>query len=125
MTNDIATAKKWTEFVAGRPEFSAGRLLLEQFEMGEITDICGCGCNSYSMKPADNVSVPPLVPPGEGGGASFLMEFESVEPNGTLEFILHTDSAGNLDGMDVHFNANSEPVPEMPYHVHGQLSRKA
>lgn len=131
MTNSIATARKWTEFVASRPEFSPGNRLLEQFEFGDITDICPCGCNSFSIKLPAEAGILPLVPPSVNGGASFLMEFEAIEPKGTLEFIVYTDTAGNLDGLDVHFNANTEPVPEglriakQPYHVYGPLARKA
>jgi hypothetical protein len=131
MTNDIATARKWTEFVARRPEFSPGIRLVEQFELGDITDLCPCGCNSFSIKLPTDTAVSPLVPPSENGGASFVIEFEAIEPKGTLEFIVYTDPAGNFDGLDVHFNANTEPVPQdlriakEPYHVYGPLARKA
>jgi hypothetical protein len=45
-----------------------------------------------------------------------------------LEFILFVDAKGNFDGLDVHFNGNTEPMPESvafsepPYHVYGILA---
>jgi len=129
--NDSATARKWIEFVASRPEFSAGEALLGQFENGRITRICSCGCNSFDFSIEVNAVVPQLASEGGKAGAAFSMEVETMQPNGVLEFVLFTDVAGNLAGLDVHFNANSEPVSESvrlaakPFHAYGELATNA
>lgn len=129
--NNGATARKWIEFVARRPEFSAGEALLEQFENGRLTRVCGCGCNSFDFSIAANAVVPQLASKGQSAGASFTMEVETMQPSGVLGFVLFTDAMGNLAGLDVHFNANSEPVPEnvqlvaKPFHAYGELATNA
>ncbi len=61
----------------------------------------------------------------------FLAEFPVEQPPGaSLEFIVYADAKGNFDGLDVHLNGNTEPIPEqlvvseVPYHVYGILARK-
>jgi hypothetical protein len=48
--NDAATARHWTEFLAGRKEITGSERLLQHFNVGTITRICDCGCSSYDIK---------------------------------------------------------------------------
>lgn len=127
MSNSAEIARKWTRFIAGRPEFREGQRLLEQFEAGNISRLCDCGCNSYDISVAA-AGIPPLARPSERGGLAFQAEFECAEPRGTVSFLLFVDAPGNLAALDVNFSGNTEPMPasprlvEPPFHVSGELS---
>jgi hypothetical protein len=130
MKNSIDTAARWTKFIAERPEFICGNALISQFGAGKITRLCECGCNSFNIELTRNVNTTPMVSPTNGGRAVFFIEFATAEPMGSLELIVFADAQGNWDGIDVHFNGNTEPMPdnfvvvEPPYHVHGVLARE-
>ena len=131
MNNSDALALKWTEFVASRPEFSCGDLLVRHFSAGDITRLCDCGCNSYDVNVRHNSDLPPLVPPSEKGGCAFELEFNTDEWGKTVSFTLFVDKDGYLAGLDVDYCANTFAMPENPqlseppFHVRGVLSSEA
>jgi hypothetical protein len=130
MSNVAETAARWATFIAGRPEFLAGEALLTQFRAGTITRLCDCGCNSFNLELGPNSGTTQIAPPSEKGQVVFLTEFTTADPSGSLEFIVYADAQGNFEGLDVHFNGNTEPIPETftlsetPYHVYGILAHK-
>lgn len=129
MNNSPETAKTWVEFIAAREEFSCGEKLRAQFSKATLTHFCECGCQSFNAEVSDSSQAEPIAPPSERGGLAFMLEFKTSNPEGSLEFIVYADKSGNFDGMDVHFNGNSDPAPEAfeieepPYHVYGILAR--
>ena len=131
MKNTLSLAHAWTEFVAARPEFKCAEALLQQFNAGDITRLCDCGCNSYEFKLHPGANVPSLAPPVERCGCVFELEFQTEEWGKTVSFSLFLDSDGNLSGLDVEYCANSFPMPESPrlseppFHVHGMLAHEA
>ena len=124
-------ARRWTEFVARRPEFQPGQRLLEQFEVGDVVRLCDCGCNSYEFKLREGSAVAPLTSPAERGGCAFTLEFATAEEGKTVGVLVHVDAAGNLSGIDVDYCANSFPMPESPklieppFHVSGHMANAA
>ena len=128
MKNSAALALKWTEFVASRPEFQCGDLLLRQFSAGQITRLCECGCNSYDIKVRRDTDLPPLTPPSERGGFAFQLEFNIDEWGKTVGLTLFVDGDGYLAGIDVDHCGNTFPMPEdpqlsePPFHVSGVLA---
>lgn len=130
MSNAHSLARRWTELIAKRPEFSCGELLLRQFSAGAITRLCDCGCNSYDIAVPRDKDLPPLVEAGERGGFVFQLEFNTNEPGKTVGFTLFVDKDGYLAVLDVDCCGNSFPMPENPtlseppFHVHGVLSRQ-
>ena len=131
MTNSAETAAHWAKFIAERPEFVAGEALLAQFNAGKITRLCECGCNSFNVELEAGRQTVPIAPASEKGQVVFLAAFLAVQPSGaSLEFIVYADANGNFEGLDVHLNGNTEPMPnklvvsEVPYHVHGILARE-
>jgi hypothetical protein len=129
MKNTYEKAKRWANFIAQRPEFIAGDKLLLQFEAGTVSHLCECGCNSFNLTANPNIKTDPIAPKSERGATVLILEFFTENPEGTVEFIVYADADGNLDGIDVHFKGNSEPMPENfdlvepPYQVYGALSR--
>jgi hypothetical protein len=131
MTNTLAISRSWTEFVASRAEFPCGDLLLRQFNAGEVTRLCDCGCNSYEFRASSDSGIPSLVAPGEHGGSVFELEFQTDEWGKTVSFVVFVDASGNLSGLDVHYCGNTSPMPEHPrlaeppFHIHGALAHEA
>ena len=123
MTNSLALAKHWTDFIASRQEFPAGRQLLAQFKAGKVKSLCMCGCNSYAIAPSQDPNVPRLVPADGKYGSVFELMFQTRSEDGSVEFALFADGEGRLAGLDVDYCANSHPIPEpvslreLPYHV--------
>lgn len=128
MSNSLLLARAWTEFVAARPEFNCGELLLRQFTAGQVTRLCDCGCNSYDIEVPEDINLSPLVLPGERSGFVFQLEFNTNEWGRTVSFTLFTDKNGYLSGLDVDYCGNAFPMPENPklmeppHHVYGVLS---
>jgi hypothetical protein len=131
LRNSLDVARKWTEFVAHRPEFRPGQRLLQQFEAGEVVRLCDCGCNSYEFKLQEGSAVVPLTSAGERGGCAFALEFATPDEGRTVGVLVHVDAAGNLTGIDVDYCANSFPMPdnpklvEPPLHVSGLMANAA
>jgi len=129
--NSMVLAERWTRFLASRPEFRPGQLLIEQFDAGEVTRLCDCGCNSYDFRVAPDTQVKPLAPPSEVGGMAFELEFRDDGSHRTVSFRLCVDNAGNLAGLDVEYCGNSEAMPqnvhlvEQPFHIRGVLANEA
>ncbi|MBO6506869.1 MAG: hypothetical protein JJ977_18880 [Kordiimonadaceae bacterium] len=126
MTNSREVAEKWTRFISDRSEFSKGDVLLKQFQECERIEPCDCGCNSYSCELPSNAQ-----PIADTTGLAFEISFRTSAPEGTVDLLVHIDKRGNLGGIDVHFNSNSEAMPENPrlieppQHVHGPLATGA
>jgi len=131
MVNSQHRAKYWTEFVASRPEFKPGGVLLEHFAAGTITRLCDCGCNSYDIAVPEGVAITPLAPPHALGGTAFRMLFETQPDRKQVEFRVSVDHRGNLSGLDVEFSGNHEPVPvdlelaAQPLYTSGHLAHVA
>jgi hypothetical protein len=131
MNNSAVLALKWTEFVASRPEFQRGDLLLRQFSSGQITRLCDCGCNSYDITVRRSSDLLPLTPPSEKGGCAFELEFNTDEWGKTVSFTLFVDKEGYLAGIDVDYCGNSFAMPEHPrlseppFHIRGALASEA
>jgi hypothetical protein len=129
MKNTVEIARKWIEFLASRPEFQGGSVLLDQFAAGTIARLCDCGCNGYEFSLSSNVCKAVLAPPSERGGLAFELAFQTTESGASVELLLFVDAEGNLAGLDVDFCGNSSSMPdevsliEPPYHVHGPLTR--
>jgi hypothetical protein len=128
--NDVATARHWTEFLAGRPEIVGHEHLLRHFLAGKITRLCDCGCSSYDLKVPGDSGLTPLLPGDGRSGCAFSMAFHLLDHAGTVEFDVFLDAAGFLAGIDVACNANSAPLPdnprliEPPFLVDGPLAAK-
>jgi hypothetical protein len=127
--NSFELARRWTSFLASRTDISNSALLLQHFDKGAITRLCDCGCNSYDLVvPADS-GLEPLLAPRARGGCGLSIAFHLRASPGSIEFNVFLDGSGYLAGVDVAFNANSEPVPDdpqmldSPYHIHGPLVR--
>ena len=110
-TNSAAKAKTWVEFLASRPEFTAGAALLAQFNAGKIASICDCGCNGFTFMP-NTGEVEPLTMPGRHHGIGFQIEFRTQPQDGTVEFTVFVDGNGDLAGIDVDYCGNSKPMPD-------------
>lgn len=128
MPSSEATAARWTEFIAARPEFPVGRNLLAAFRAGTITSLCDCGCHAFELKVPQDLPSLRIASPGDAGSV-FELSFEVTAggptgAKGSLELAVFADKRGQFAGMDVDFCANSYPVPEKmvlaerPYHVH-------
>lgn len=126
MKNTEATAARWTEFIATRPEFSAGEKLRAAFQAGRITRLCDCGCNAFEFEMPEDTIAAPLTNAG-GYGSILELSFEASElgtlERNSIEFIVFADSRGHFAGIEVDYCGNSFPVPEHlqihepPYHV--------
>jgi hypothetical protein len=128
--NDKDQARRWTEFMAARPEVASAHQLIEHFNAGILTRICDCGCHSYDLEVSRDAGIKPLPIGMKGrGGCVLSLAFRLAERSGTVEFDVFADVDGYLAGIDVSCNANSEPMPdsptliEPPYHVHGILAK--
>jgi hypothetical protein len=127
--NTPELARQWTEFLAARKEFPRSEQLLEHFNVGTITRICDCGCNSYDLKVSRDCGLKPLMPASQRGGCVLSMAFYFCNRPGSFEIDIFVDGDGYLAGIDVSCNANSEPVPikpelvEPPFHVYGALTQ--
>jgi hypothetical protein len=126
MKNSASLSKHWIDFIANRPEFRAGPELRAAFEMSRVTRLCECGCNSFDVESITGGSRP-IASPSETGKIAFLMELPTCRPDGLAEFMVYVNSHGQFTGMDVHFNGNCDPMPEVlvfeqpPIHLHGEL----
>lgn len=128
MPSSEATAARWTEFIAARPEFPVGRNLLAAFRAGTISSLCDCGCHAFELHVPEDLPSLRIAHPGDVGSV-FELSFEVTAGGppggkGSLELAVFADRRGHFAGMDVDFCANSYPVPEKmvlaerPYHVH-------
>ncbi len=117
MINGPETAQKWTQFLASRSYVPKSAQLLAQFAHGEITRFCQCGCNSYDIRVAPDVSLEPLMSSVRRSGCALELAFltaEQSEPKRTVEINLYVDLNGYFAGIDVDYCGNSAPMPENP-----------
>mgnify|MGYP000859571876 FL=1 len=126
MTNSVAMARKWVEFLVGRPEFPAGDYLRSAFDVAKITRVCDCGCNSVEVEvPADSGLVP-LVSAG-GYGPVFEMQFNTADENCPVAIFVFVGANGHIASLDVDYCGNARPMPEEPVLLeppfHVELSR--
>ena len=125
--NSAAVARTWVDFLAVRPEIPWGQRLVAAFDVGEITRLCDCGCNSFDLVVPAEASVAPIARAG-GSGAVFDIAFKAQgegppDQLGSLELVVFADTRGHFAGVEVDYCANSYPVPahlvvaDAPYHV--------
>lgn len=120
MPNGPDQAAYWRDFVIARCGFPNPARLAQQFEGAEFSDFCACGCNSFAVRVRPGT--PPLARKAKHGGVVFNADF-AIALTGQLEIMLSVDGAGNLDHVDVMYNANSAPVPDAilasadPFHI--------
>ena len=112
MSNSVAQARRWTEFLARRLEFPAGEALIAQFEAGQIERLCDCGCNSYIFSPSADPAIPLLAHADGKYGSVFEVLFRAGADNATVEFLVFANGNGALAGLDVHYCGNAYPMPE-------------
>ena len=126
IANTETVAAKWTEFIAGRPEFPAGAKLRAAFQEGRITRLCDCGCNAFEFEVPAEAHANPIATHGSYGSI-FELSFEvtdiSTSERKSLEFIMFVDIRGHFAGIEIDYCGNSFPIPEVlqihepPYHV--------
>ena len=125
--NDEQTAKRWMTFLLGRSEYPGKNRLAVAFNRGHVGRICDCGCNSFDVEYSGTEPVVPISTPGTSG-AVFQISFKDARSSGELEIRVSSDKQGRFDGLDVEFQGNSSPVPDMldllepPEYVHASDS---
>jgi len=130
MNNSDEVAIRWTNFIAERPEFVSGALLLQQFAAGRISRLCDCGCHSYDIELNDKSQLPPLVVAGSDPMV-FELQFASSPDGKPIEFLVLVDGEGYLSGLDVTYCGNAYPMPdnaqliEPPHTIRGVLAHAA
>ena len=120
----------WIDFIVGNAGFPSPDRLAAQFNAAQFSEFCDCGCNSFKVSVPVNSSIEPIATPTARAGARaiFQSSFHLNSSGKSLEIALFADALGNLAYVEIHCNANSEPVPESitvqdgPYHVHGEPS---
>jgi hypothetical protein len=116
VTNGVATARRWIEYLASRKDLPLGSAALEHFEAGTITRICDCGCNSFDLSVPNDSKLQPLIRPSDGrSGAILTVGYHTGGGErlaDAVEFVIFADVNGYLSGIDVEFCGNSAPMPE-------------
>lgn len=120
--NNKERAKFWVEFIFQKGKYSNPVALKEQFNSGEFSEFCDCGCNSFKVKVPKSQKIKPIATAGAYGPfheCNYFLE----EEDKTLEIILFADEEGYLTYVEIDCSANSFPVPEIinvkgePFHV--------
>ncbi len=120
MPNDAARAEFWKEFILSRCHYPAPERLRAHFSAATPHNFCECGCNSFEIVVSKGAAVP-LTAPGRSG-MFFEADFRMGDGR-QLEVLLFADEQGNLAGVDVQCQGNTEPVPDElclddePFHV--------
>jgi hypothetical protein len=120
----------WIDFIVSKAAFPSPERLAAQFNAAQFSEFCDCGCNSFKVSVPVNSGIEQIALPTAraGVGAIFQSSFRLVPSGKSLEIVLFADAPGNLAYVEIHCNANSEPVPESitvqdgPYHMHGESS---
>ena len=134
MANDRDKATWWARFIGSRSYIPKATLLLKHFEAGEITRLCGCGCNSFDLEVPDSSGLEPILPAGETGGCAIELAYfagEGGKHAKTVEINVYVDEKGFFAGLDVDYCGNSAPMPdsptlvEPPFHLHENVGLMA
>ena len=104
--------ERWAQTLLSRSNYPAPKRLTAQFEAAEITRLCECGCNSFDVEIEKLEGLLPLVSEGDGG-MFFEAEFR-LKDGKQIELLVFCDELGNLAGVDVQCEGNSESVPASP-----------
>lgn len=96
-----------------RGGYPAPERLAAQFAASTVTRICDCGCNSFDIEIRHVDNLRPLALPRKQGGMIFETDL-ALDDGRQLELLVFCDKDGNLAGVDIQCNGNSEPVPETP-----------
>jgi len=113
-SNTPERARKWLNYIAGRPEFPRGSRLLSAFSAGEITRLCDCGCNRFDLELPDDTDVEPIATANDRYGAVFQLDVPLRNEPFEMNFIVFASKRGHLAGIDVDYNGNTLPVPDDP-----------
>lgn len=99
MSNSKAKARRWVEFLADQPAAPWGKLLQAHFEVGHITRLCECGCNSFDLEIPAGVSIEPIAELCRPGKI-FEIVYESSAA-AEVAFLVFVDERGYLSSLDV------------------------
>ena len=110
VTNDAARAEFWKEFILSSCLYPAPERLGQQLARAAFGNFCACGCNGFGTSFEETTGLPPLTAAGKSG-LFFEADFE-LEDGRQLEVMLFSDEEGNLAGVDVDCQGNTEPVPD-------------
>jgi len=110
MPNDAYRAEFWKQFILERCHYPAPDRLKAQLSAATVTSFCQCGCNSFEVAVDEGKPAPPVTAPGSFG-LCFEADFHLADGR-QLEVLLFADEKGNLAGVDVQCQGNTEPVPE-------------
>lgn len=97
----------------GAGGYPAPARLEAQFNASKITRLCECGCNSFDVDVGGPERLRPLAFPRGQGGVLFEANL-ALDDGRQIELLVFCDKDGNLAGVDVEFEGNSEPVPKEP-----------
>lgn len=95
-----------------RSQYPAPMRLAAQFEAAAITRLCDCGCNSFDVAIECAEGLLPLAASG-AGGMFFEADFALADGR-QIALLLFCDAKGDLAGVDVQCQGNTEPVPDSP-----------
>jgi hypothetical protein len=122
MTNDLAKAEWWRDFVLTRCRYPAIDRLRAQFASATLDDFCQCGCNSFGLTHRTDSPPQPIAEPG-GYGMVFEVGFW-LHDGKTLEILLFADESGCLSSIEIDCVGNSLAVPDIievddtPFHIY-------
>lgn len=110
MPNSTEKAYGWLELLKQQPlpNYDA---FIQQLAIGEVTDVCQCGCNEFDFFVPD---LPSLTPLKVGRGLFCELAFESSFSE-EVAILLFTDARGFLSRVDVTYGAAN--VSDMPDNI--------
>jgi hypothetical protein len=109
MPNHAQRARFWINIICSRCHYPAPERLRAQFEAAELSDFCGCGCNSFGVSLL-NPEIPPVCGPHSRYGAFFEASFYPLFFTNTVS---NHQSNGSLtkeakDGLPRRFAARND-----------------
>jgi hypothetical protein len=108
MANTRAHAHKWISVLMTQ-DLPFIDPLSRQIAVGEVGELCQCGCHGFAFEVPADVKVPPLQ---DGKGLFYELAFRSNFPE-EIDILIFTDERGYLSWVDVMYGAtNIGPVPE-------------
>jgi hypothetical protein len=111
MPNSIEKARSWLEILKRQalPNYDS---FIQQLAVGQITNVCQCGCNGFDFHVPDAQSSIPLK---AGPGLFCELAFESNLPE-EVNILIFTDFRGFLSRVDVTYGASNAGA--MPDSIH-------
>lgn len=108
MPNSLEKAQSWIDLLR-QQALPNHDVLIQQLNIGHVTDLCECGCNGFGFFVPDTPSLTPLQ---VGSGLFCEVAFES-DCTEEIDMLLLTDARGFFSGVDVTYGmANIDPMPE-------------